>query len=163
MARTPILGVLVALLLALPACIPSPPEGASGSLAMIPFVDENDRIRGNAPLEGWSDQAVLIQEPVPGTVDELVASIAEQTDLIRLPRSTGTYAGAHLTWDLYSFATQLADVGPGIYQVDLALAKMEDDTGYYMVALVAQAATYEANRAQYRAVLEHALYALEPL
>ena len=155
--------ILVLALLAAPACIPSPPEGASGSLAMIPFVDENSRIRGNAPLEGWSDQAALIQESVPGTADELVASIAQQTDLIRLPRSTGTYAGAHLTWHLYSFATQLTDVGPGIYQVDLALAEMEDGTGYYMVALVAKAATYEDHQAQYQAVLQHALYALEPL
>jgi hypothetical protein len=155
--------VLALALLVVPACVPSPAKGPSGSLPMIPFVDENQGIRGNAPLEGWSEQAILIQQSAFGTDDELIANIAEQTDLVRLPRSTGTYASAHLTWHLYSFATQLADAPPGIYQVDLALAEMEDRVGYYMVLLVAQSSTYEAHRAQYRAVLEHALYALEPL
>ena len=44
--------VLALALLAVPACIPSPPQGATGSLGMIPFVDENQGIRGVAPLEG---------------------------------------------------------------------------------------------------------------
>jgi hypothetical protein len=158
-----ILAILALTLLAVPACIPSPPEGASGSIAMIPFVDEEQGIRGNAPLEGWSEEAALIQQAVFGPEDELLAAIVEQTDLVQLPRSTGTYESARLTWHLYSFATQLEQAPPGIYRVDMALAEMENGAGYYMVLLAARSSTYEANRAQYRAVLEHALYALEPL
>jgi hypothetical protein len=155
--------ILALVVLALPACIPSPPKGNGGSIAMIPFVDEKQGFRGNAPLEGWSEDAALIQQAVLGPEDELLAELTEQSDLVRLPRSTGTYAGAHLTWRLYSFATQLKQAPPGIYQVDMALAEMENGAGYYMVLLAARSSTYEANRAQYRAVLEHALYALEPL
>ena len=156
------LSVLAAVLLALPACIPALSKGNSGSVAMIPFIDESQGLRGNAPLRGWSDQAELLQQSFTGPDDELIAVIAEQTDLVQLPRSTGTYTGAHLTWNLYSFATQLKQAPPGIYQLDMALAKMENGTGYHMVVLAAHSSTYEANRARYRAVFEHALYALEP-
>jgi hypothetical protein len=156
-------GVLACVLLAMTACVAPLPEGESGLVAMIPFTNEEYGIRGNAPMGGWSDRAVLIQESFPGTMDDLVELAVAQTDLVRLPRSTGTYRGAYLTWDLYTFSTRVEDAGPDIYRVDMGLAHVERDARYYLVFLIAQPMDYEANKALYQTVFEHALYALEPL
>lgn len=167
-------GILACMLLAVAACSSSLAGGESGSVAMFPFTDQEYGIRGLAPQEGWVDQGVLLQESFAGTMDELVALAADQMDLIQLPRSTGTYTGAHLTWDLYTFETQVKDAGPGIYRVNMALANgrtpeacpewSERGEGvYYLVILVALPADYAAHRARYDTVFEHALYALAPL
>jgi hypothetical protein len=155
--------VWVCVLLVVTACAAPLPEGESGSVAMIPFASEEYGIRGNAPLEGWSDRAVLIQESFPGTMDEFVAVLVEKTDLVQLPRSTGAYKGAYLAWDLYTFGTQIVDAGPGVFKVDLALAQGKGEAKYYMVLLVAQSMGYVANEEKYETVFEHALYAFEPL
>ena len=80
-----------------------------------------------------------------------------------LPRSFGTFKGAHLAWDLYRFTTQFADAGPDILHVDLAVAQGTGDDRQYLVVLVARSMDYAANPQKYRTVLEHALYAFEPL
>jgi hypothetical protein len=152
---------LACLLLALVACSTSLPVGDSGSIPMAPFSDPEAGIRGLTVVPGWSDRAALVQQSFPGTAEELTALLTEQTDLVQLPRSAGTYEGAHLQWDLYVFETQVEDAGPGIYRVDLALAKGE--AAYYIVILVTQPADYAANRARYDALFQHALYALAPL
>jgi hypothetical protein len=154
---------LACVLLATTACITPLPQGKSGVVAMVPFTSEAFGIQGNAPLEGWSDQAILNQESFPGTIEELVTHVVEQTDLVQLPRSTGVYQGAHLTWDLYTFTTQIPEGGPGLYRVDMATAKAEPGAGLYLVTLITRPMEYGANRALYETVLEHALYALEPL
>jgi hypothetical protein len=161
MKKSRILVLLAGMLLCVTACNVSLPEGESGSIALIPFFDRERGMQGVMPLEGWTDRAVLLQESFPGTLDELIAEIAADTDLIALPRSTGTYRGSAFTWDLYQFHTQLADTGPGIYRVDLGLAK--SDSAYYFVALVTLPADYAANEPLYKTVFTHALYALSPM
>jgi len=156
-------GVLACVLLAMTACVAPLPEGESGAVAMIPFTNEEHGIRGNAPMEGWSDRAVLNQESFSGTLDELVELVVAQTDLVRIPRSSGVYRGAYLTWDLYTFSTRVKDAGPDVYRVDLGLAHVERDARYYLVILITRPMDYEANKALYQTVFEHALYALEPL
>jgi hypothetical protein len=156
-------GVLACVLLAMTACAAILPAGESGVVPMIPFVSEEHGIRGNAPMEGWSDRAVLNQESFPGTMDELVAIVVEKTDLVRIPKSSGVYRGAYLTWDLYTFSTRVEDAGPDVYRVDLGLAHVERDARYYLVILITRPMDYEENKALYQTVFEHALYALEPL
>jgi hypothetical protein len=139
------------------------PEGESGVVAMIPFTSEEHGIRGNALLGDSSDWVILNQESFLGTRDELAAIAIEQTDLVRIPRSLGTYKGAYLTWDLYRFTTRLAGESSEIFHVDLALAQGTRDDRQYLVVLVAQPMDYAANPVKYQTVFEHALYAFEPL
>jgi hypothetical protein len=163
MIRGLVSGMLAGVLLAVTACAVPLPQGESGVVAMIPFVSEEQGIRGNAPLEGWSDRAILNQESFSGTMAEWVALVVEQTDLVQLPTSYGTYPGAHLTWELYTFSTRIKDAGPDVYRVHLGLAHVERDARYYLVILITRPMDYEQNKALYRTVFEHALYALEPL
>jgi hypothetical protein len=127
---------------------------------MVPFTDDEQGIQGIMPMEGWADQAVLLQQSFQGTKDELVVLLTEQTDLIAVPRSIGTYKGSRFTWELYTFTTQLSDAGPGIYRVDMGLAEGDK---FYLVLLVSVPADYAAKAAMYDAVFTHALYALTPL
>ena len=89
-------------------------------------VNDEFGIRGIAPVEGWAEEA----HPAP--LDELVAALIKETDLISLPRSTGTYQGAYLNWKLYSFVSRIQDEGDMLFRVDLATAK--DDTRSYFCA-----------------------------
>jgi hypothetical protein len=139
------------------------PEGESGLVAMIPFTNEEYGIRGNAPLEGWSDRAVLVQESVLGTMDEFVDVVVEKTDLVQLPQTTGVYEGAFLTWDLYTFGTRIAEAGPAVFKVNLGVAQSSGGAKQYMVLLITQPMDYPAHKLKYDAVFEHALYAFEPL
>lgn len=150
-------------LVAVTACTGSLPEGESGVVAMIPFTNEEHGIRGNALLDDSADWVLLNQESFSGTRDELAAILMEQTDLVQIPRSIGIYKGAYLTWDLYRFTTRVADEGPKIFHVDLALAQGPGDDRQYLVVLVALPMDYAATPAKYRTVFEHALYAFEPL
>jgi hypothetical protein len=163
MNKRPLLCVLALVLVTATACVASLPTGKSGAVAMIPFVDQEHGMRGNRPLEGWSDRAALIQQAVTGTQDELVAEIVKQTDLVRLPDPIGTFQGAHLNWNLYVFTSQLPDVGPGIYRIDMGVAKGEQENRYYMVILITRTIEYEGDQALNQTVFEHALYALAPL
>lgn len=153
--------VIACSLLAITACTALQSEHGSGTIAMVPFTSDEHGIRGVTPLEGWADQAALVQQSFPGTKDELVAVIAEQTDLIALPRSIGTYKGSTFTWDLYTFETQIQDAEPGIYRVDMGLAKGE--SAIHLVLLITVPAEYATNPALYETVFTHALYALTPI
>jgi hypothetical protein len=158
-----LLVALACTLVAAMACTPPLPVGQSGSVAMRPFVDREQAIRGNAPLEGWSDRALLLQQSFAGTREEWAAVAREQTDLVRLPRSVGTYEGAYLTWELYTFVTRIAEAGPALYEVQLALAQNEAGTRQYTVLLISPSPGVGAHRRMNWAVHEHALYAFEPL
>ena len=162
-ARGLLSSVLLCVLVIVTACTGSLPEGKSGVVAMVPFTDLEQGIRGNAPLAGWSDRAVLNQESFSGTLEEWTALAVEKTDIVRLPRSVGTYEGSFLVWDLYTFSTRIADAGPDIYRVDVGLAQNKERSKIYMVLLVTVPVGYAANQSMYRAVFEHALYAFEPL
>jgi hypothetical protein len=153
--------VIACSLLAITACTALQSGHGSGTIAMVPFASDEHGIRGVTPPEGWADRAALVQQSFPGTKDELVAIIAEQTDLIALPRSIGTYKGSALTWDLYTFETQLKDVEPGIYRVDMGLA--EGESAIHLVFLITVPAEYATHPALYETVFAHALYALTPI
>jgi hypothetical protein len=132
-----------------------------GTVIMAPFVDEAQGIRGNAPAGGWAERAVLLQQSFTGTTDDLTALLAEQTDLIHLPKSIGTYKGRALAWQLYRFDTQLESAGPGIYRVDMGVAQGE--TAIYLVTLITVSMAYENQAALYESVFTHAMWALTPL
>jgi hypothetical protein len=149
------------MLLALGACSASLPQGERGSIALVPFWNEEMGIQGVEPLQNWAEQADLVQISVPGDMDDLVAIVQEQTEITELPEPSGTYRGKALTWSLWSTETQLKDAGPETWHVELALAEGESEA--YLVALVVQPDEYDANPGLYDTVFGHALYALEPL
>ena len=78
-----------------------------------------------------------------------------------VPPSTGSYQGLALSWNLYSFDSEIPELGPFIVHLDMALA--EGDTQSYFVALVALPEEYEKYPEKYRSVFLHSIYALSPL
>jgi hypothetical protein len=160
--KTVLLPILIlAGMLAIGACSFQLPEGAEGSMPLIPFWDEEQGIQGVQPMEGWNEEAVLRQVAIPFSPEEATALLLEQTGLSALPESTGRYQGKAFTWDLYEFESNLEDVPGGILHVDLAVAEI--DSTAYVVALLALPDAYDVNRAMYNTVYTHALYALEPM
>jgi hypothetical protein len=153
--------IVLSLALLVSACGGWGADHGSGTVIMAPFVDEQFGIRGNAPAEGWAERAALLQQSFPGTTDELLPLLVEQTDLIGLPKSVGTYKGRALTWQLYRFATQLQGTPPGIYRVDMGMAQGE--AAIYIVTLVTMPMEYEDQAALYESVFTHAMWALTPL
>ena len=75
----------------------------------------------------------------------------ESTILDEFPESEGSYQGATLSWDLYSFETEIPELGPFAVHVDMALAGGESQ-GYF-VALVALPEEYEEFPEKYNSVL----------
>jgi len=153
--------VLAAILVGGTACGISLPVGEPGAVRMAPFRNEEYGLAGLEPLQGWSDGAELVQQVSPGTVDDVVGILRAQTDLVSLPRSTGSYQGKHLHWDLYTFSSQLAEAPPGIYRMRMGLA--QEGSKVYLVVLVTVPEAYRANPGLYDTVFEHALYALGPI
>ena len=153
--------LLCGVLLAAGACSASLPQGEQGSIALMPFWNQEMGIQGVEPLQNWAEQAELVQLSVPGTLDDLMAVVQAQTSITQLPEPSSNYQGKALTWKLWSAETQLKEAGPGKWHVELALA--EGESRAYLVALVVQPDQYEANPALYDVVFAHALYALQPL
>lgn len=151
--------VLCVLLLAT-GCAVSLPSGEKGVVPMVPFWDEQNGIHGIKPLDGWSEEATIVQQSHLGSRNELSALLVEQTDLISLPQSHGAYQGAYMSWELYTFHTQLQDAPPGIYRVDMGVS--ERGGVQYFVLLVCVSMTYDQHAPMYEAVFEHALYSLQP-
>jgi hypothetical protein len=153
--------LLFGVLLMVGACSASLPQSKRGSIALLPYWNAEMGIQGVEPLQNWSDQADLVQISVPGTMDDLVAIVLEQTDITELPEPSSTYTGKALTWSLWSTETQVKDAGPMNLHVELALA--EGEAAGYLVALVVQPEAYAASPGLYDTVFRHALYALQPL
>lgn len=161
MKKNLLLGILASALLVVTGCTVSLREGDSGSILLTPFVDEELGIQGVAPQQGWTDQAELVQYSLPGTIDDAIAIVLDQTSLTELPEPVGSYKGKALAWDLYAFETQVTDVGPQTLHLELALA--EDESAAYLVALAVLPDAYDASAALYETVFTHAVYALAPL
>jgi hypothetical protein len=136
-------------------------QGERGSIALMPFWNEEMGIQGVGPLQNWAEQAELVQISFRGTLDDLIPIVQEQTSITQLPEPSTTYRGKALTWSLWSTETQLKEAGPGTWHIELALA--EGESAAYLVALVVQPEEYDANPGLYDTVFVHALYALQPL
>ena len=163
MPRTRVLlsAVMLVSTLAISACSLSLPVGNDGSIAMIPFWDEEQGIQGVRPLDDWSKEATVVQSAIALSLADATDILLDEASLDALPESNGRYRGKALTYDLFSFESHVADIPLDIVHVDLAVAERGSAT--YVVALVAIPESYEANRALYEAVYTHALYALEPM
>jgi hypothetical protein len=170
---------LVVVLLVVAACSPALPQDDSGSVALIPFFNQELGIQGVMPhgctqvssdtfectnLTPEQDFAVLVQSTVPGTMDDLVAIVLNQTGFSELPEPTDRYRGRAFTWDLYTGETRLTDAGDAADEtVHLDLALAEGDSAAYLVALVTLPEAYNANPVLYDTIFTHAAYALAPL
>ncbi len=159
--RALLLLLLVGGTLAIAACGFSLPQGTSGSIALIPFWDEEKGVQGVRPLEGWTEEAQLLQDAIPMARTDAMTLLLADTDLTALPETTGRYTGKAFTWDLYTFETHLQDASVGIVRADLAVA--DDGSSTYVVALAVLPDAYDANPALFDAVFTHALYALQPM
>ena len=148
-------------MLAITACSASLPQGTSGSIALIPFWNEEQGIQGVQPLEGWTEEAQLRQLAVPGSREDVISLILPQINLSVLPESAGRFRGKAFTWDLYTFESHLEEVPVDTLHFDLAVAESGSTT--YIVALLTLPDAYDANPALYDTLFTHALYALEPM
>jgi len=153
--------LLVVSVLAIAACDFSLPQGTSGSIALVPFWDKEQGIQGVQPLEGWTQEAQLLQDVIPMARTDAMTLLVADTDLAALPESTGRYTGKAFMWDLYTFETSLQDASVGIVRVHLAVA--EDVSTTYVVGLAVLPDAYNTNPALFDTVFTHALYALEPM
>jgi len=153
--------LLVGATLVIAACDSSLPQDVDGSIALIPFWDEEKGVQGVQPLEGWSEEAMLIQDAIPMPSTEAMTSLLAGTDLAALPESTGRYTGKAFAWDLYTFETHVQDASVDVVRVNLAVA--EDGLTTYAIALVVVPGTYDTRRELFDTVFTHALYALEPM
>jgi hypothetical protein len=153
--------LILAGMLAIAACSFSLPEGAEGSIALIPFWDEEQGIQGVQPMEGWSEEATLRQVAVPFSSEEAIALLLKETDLSALPEATGRFKGMAFTWTLYEFESHLEELPVGILHFDMAVAESESTT--YVIGLLALPDAYETNRTMYDTIYTHALYAFEPM
>jgi hypothetical protein len=153
--------LILAGILAIGACSFSLPEGTDGSIALLPFWDEEQSIHGVQPVEGWSEEATLRQVMVPFSSHEALALLLKETDLLALPEATGRFKGKTFTWTLYEFESHLEELPVGILHFDMAVAESGSTT--YVVALLALPDAYETNRALYNTVYTHALYAFESM
>jgi len=133
---------------------------SQGWVLMRYYTSEEKGISGIEPVDLGED-VQLVQEAFPGSLEELRAAALESIDLQGFPESMGTYQGAALTWDLYSFEAQIADLGPFTVSLDMAIA--EGDTVSYFVALVSLPENYEENADKYQSVFYHTLYAFSPI
>jgi len=147
-----------------------------GSIAMQSYTNEELGIRGARPfycnpqgsdtfecsaLNSNRSLVIMNQLAFPGTREELIALLSEQTGLTEIPPQVGTYQSSALTWELYEFDMTNKVLGPVVFHAHLALA--EDQARIYLIALSALPGDYQANRGLYQSVFEHALYAFEPL
>jgi len=153
--------LILAGLLAIASCSFSLPEGVDGSIALIPFWDEEQGIQGVQPMEDWSEEATIRQIVVPFSSEEAMALLLKETHLSALPEAAGRFEGKAFTWTQYEFESHLEELAVGILHFDMAVAESESTT--YVIALLALPDAYETNRALYNTVYTHALYALEPL
>lgn len=170
---------LALVLLVAVACRPALPQGDTGSVALFPFFNQELGIQGVVPhgcaqvssdtfecanLTSEQDFVVLVQSAVPGTMDDLVAIVLDQTGFSELPEPTDRYKGRAFTWDLYTGETQLTDAGEAANEtVHLDLALAESNAAAYIVALVTLPEAYNANPVLYDTIFTHAVYALAPL
>jgi hypothetical protein len=174
MKRTAIFCGLALLALVATACTSSPT--GTGSVAMLPFFDQEQGLRGVVPhacqrtgpgnydctgLTPDQQPAVLVQQAVPGSRDDIVAVVLQQTGLPALPEPVGALRGRAFRWELYTFDAELQEAGPVPVRIDLALAG--GDATSYLVVLVTLPGVYEAHAPLWDTVVAHTLYALEPL
>ena len=159
----PILMLVAAL--ALTACSASLPQGTSGHIALMPFWDEEQGIQGVQPLEGWDEDARLVQLALPASGQDALPLLLAETDLSALPASTGTFSGKAFTWELYTFESRLKGADVDSVHFDLAVAGTESGPSprTYVVILLTLPDNYRASPALYDSVFTHAAYALEPM
>ncbi len=133
---------------------------SQGWVLMRYYISEEKGLRGIEPIDLGED-VQLVQEVFPGSIKELREAALESIDIEELPESIGTYQGAALTWELYSFDAQIKELGPFTVSLDVAMA--EDDSASYFVGLVTLPEKYEENADKFQAVFYHTLYAFSPI
>jgi len=148
------------LILGLISCTTSLDKDSQGWVLMRYYTNEEKGLSGIEPVD-LGDKAQLVQEAVPGSRDEIIKATMESTTLDEFPESTGSYQGAALSWDLYSFNTEIPELGPFPVHVDMALTGGESQ-GYF-VALITLPEESEQFPEKYRSVFLHTIISLSPL
>jgi hypothetical protein len=169
MSRRLLSGISVIVLLLLTGCTATLPEGDSGSIALMPFFNDDHGISGVVPAGctesspgnfDCPDLAVMVQQAYPGPLEELVDLLLPQLSVEQLPEPVGGYKGRAFDWDLYSLVARIEDSGFDVLRVELALA--EEGARSYIVALVTLPEAYEGHPELYDTIFTHAVYGLMP-
>lgn len=148
------------LVLGLISCSTSLDKDSQGWVLMRYYTNEEKGLSGIEPLD-LGDMAELVQESFVGSRAEMEAATLESTNLEEFPESAGRYQGANLTWDLYSFETEIPELGPFEVHIDMALTG--DESKGYFVALVVLPEEHENNPEKYNSIFLHSIYALSPI
>ncbi len=142
------------------------------SIVLIPFEDENFKIKGLMP-EGWSqlqpgiytrgatgsDQTLLIQKSYEGmTMEALITALLPGLQLNELPTALGERETVSFVWTLYQ--TSITAPGVGSFIVDMALSEFGGTP--HLVLLQAEANEHES-KSMYEEIFLAVLSALEPL
>lgn len=135
-------------------------EDSHGWILMRSYTNEEKGLTGVEPVD-LGEEVELVQEVYPGPIEELMEIAMDSTNLNELPESIGKFRGKSLSWDLYSFETQIEDLGPFTVLVMVAFA--EGDSQSYLVGLVTLPESYQENAEKYDSVFYHTLYALSPV
>jgi hypothetical protein len=133
-----------------------------GCIPMQPFTDATQGISGLVVTSGHlSENALLIQQAIPMTWEEILADYRQTTGNAELPESVGTYKGRHVEFSVYDVETKLEGAGPYFYRVHTGLGEV--DGAYYQVLMVARPSDMAKNRIRYLTAFESAMYAFEPI
>jgi len=158
------------------ACSLELPQGESGSIPFIPIFNQEAGIQGvvllgceaeDADSHNCSsvtpDESILeiVQFRLPGSREDIISIVKEQTALSHHPEPVAQYRRAAFTRDLYTFETQLNEIGPLTLWLDLAMA--QDDTQSYLVAMDTLPEDHDSHAAWYDTVFTHVVYALSPM
>jgi CubicO group peptidase (beta-lactamase class C family) len=170
--------ILLTLLLGVTACsehaAPDPVTASTidpADITLVPYASEDHGFSGVVP-GGWVEvqpgiylagppddrpKTVLIQCLEGGiTIDQATAIWVPLLGLEKLPDSIGIRETVSSTWELHTYETVDADLGPR--KGDIALA--ETDDGVYLVALIT---TPEEHKALHDAIFLPAVDALAPV
>ena len=147
--------------LGLISCTPSSFQKDSQGWVLMRFNTSDGRgFNGIEPVELGED-VELVQEVFPGSLEELTTGVMDSIDLEELPESIGTYRGAALSWDMYSFEAQSMELGPMTVSINLAMA--DGDSASYFVGLATSPEKFEENADKYQSVLYHTIYTFSPI
>jgi len=148
------------LILGLISCTTSLDKDSQGWVLMRYYTNEEKGLSGVEPVN-LGDKAQLVQEVFPGSRDEMVAATMDSTTLEDYPESEGSYQGKAFSWDLYSFDTEIPELGQ--FPVHINIAMTEGESQSYFVSMVTLPEEYEEFSEKYRSVFLHTIYSLSPL
>lgn len=140
-------------------------QNEAGEIVLVPFSDVEAGVEGVVP-SGWEQfstglwlrsgqpQALIAQQGVISTLDQIIPALLQQLGLTELPEPTGLITANELNWVIYE------SNGPAETTIVLDFALSTKGASVYLIILQSDAAERDALRA---AIFVPAVEALKPL